>query len=765
MSLALRIIRLKAMQAMRLRGRTAQIIRCLFSPFAFYLCVSAKNAQIILVFFCGCFSSVSYASSPPATDVHICEVIDDEDMWARDSLYAAAKQALNVGEPRTVRMIYFLPNDRPFQQAVVDSMKVTIRQIQTFYAEQMEAHGYGRKTFRFETDAQGGAVVHRVDGQHPDSQYLDNTFATLFNEIRQAFDATQNIYFIVVDNSTNRIGQAAGSARLMGKNGGICFVPIGFHWTTAAHELGHTFDLRHNFNDDTYIMSYGRQGRYQLSACHAEFLSVHPYFNPDIPTEEAQPPTVELVSQTGYPAGSKSVSIQLRVSDSDGLHQVILFVTTIPPHSATGSYEVKSCRGLAGESDVIVEFDYDGVMPSDSSTSLSDPVEHRIYVEAVDSFGNAGNARFELFDISTRRNLIATFEEHTGNVYSVAFSPDGTTLASGASDPSIKLWDVATRTNFATRTRFTSSVYSVSFSPDGAILASGSGDTVAHLWEVATWAMITTLQGHTDDVTSVSFSPDGAILASGSEDRTIKLWDVATRTNIATLEGHTDEVTSVSFSSDGGILASGSWDDTVKLWDVATRANFATLEGHTRGVTSVSFSPDGGILASGSWDDTVKLWDVATRTNFATLTGHRGNVYSVSFSPDGGILASGSWDRTIKLWDVVTGTNIATFTGHRRRVTSVSFSPGGTILASGSWDDTIKLWDMSLYITSSMLAPASDFDGDGTVGFADFLQFVEKFGLSEKDKAYQTRFDLDGDGVVGFGDFLIFANNFGKKVS
>ena len=711
-------------------------------------------------------SSVSYASSPPANDVHICEVFDYEDMGARDSLYAAAKQALNVGEPRTVRMIYFLPNDRPFQEAVVDSMKVTIRQIQTFYAEQMEAHGYGRKTFRFETDAQGDPVVHRVDGQHPDSQYLNDTFNALFDEIGQAFDATQNIYFIVVDNSTNRIGQAAGSARLMGKNGGVCFVPIGFHWTTAAHELGHTFDLRHDFRDEAYIMSYGKSRRSSLSACHAEFLFVHPYFNPDIPTEETQPPTIELVSQTGYPAGSKSVSIQLKVSDSDGLHQVILFVTTIPPHSATGSYEVKLCRGLAGERDAIVEFDYDGVFPANNGTNLSDPFEHRIYVEAVDSFGNAGNTRFELFDISTQRNLIATLEGHR-RVHSVSFSPDGAILASGAGDRTIKLWDVATRTNIVTRTRFTRGVYSVSFSPDGAILASGSGDTVTHLWDVATWAMITTLQGHTDDVNSVLFSPDGAILASGSEDRTIKLWNVAARTNIATLEGHTDDVTSVSFSPDGGILASGSWDDTVKLWDVVTETNIVTLTGHEGNVTSVSFSPDGAILASGSWDDTVKLWDVVTGTNIATLEGHRGNVTSVSFSPDGAIFASGagSWDRTVKLWDVVTGTNIATLTGHRSSVTSVSFSPDGAILASGSWDDTIKLWDMSLYITSPTPASASDFDGDGTVGFADFLQFVEQFGLNQEDEAYQARFDLDGDGVIGFGDFLVFTNNFGKKVS
>lgn len=114
-----------------------------------------------------CLSSVGDASPPSAGDnVHFCRVPDYEDMRARDSIYAATKHALNlnVGEPRTVRMIYFLPNDRPFRQEVVDSMKVTIRHIQTFYAEQMQAHGYGNKTFRFETDAEGEPVVHRVEG-------------------------------------------------------------------------------------------------------------------------------------------------------------------------------------------------------------------------------------------------------------------------------------------------------------------------------------------------------------------------------------------------------------------------------------------------------------------------------------------------------------------------------------------------------------------------------------------------------------------------
>ena len=115
--------------------------------------------------------AVVHASSPPADSVHFCQLIDYE-QWRRDHPRPAGKRlALDVGEPRTVRMIYFLPNDRPFRQEVVDLMKVRIREVQTFYAEQMQAHGYGNRTFRFETDAQGEPLVHRVDGRHPDSRY------------------------------------------------------------------------------------------------------------------------------------------------------------------------------------------------------------------------------------------------------------------------------------------------------------------------------------------------------------------------------------------------------------------------------------------------------------------------------------------------------------------------------------------------------------------------------------------------------------------
>ena len=603
-----------------------------------------------------CLSSVGYAS-PPSTNVHFCRVLNFEDMQARDSLYAAPKQTfnLNVGEPRTVRMIYFLPNDRPFRQEVVDSMKVTIRQIQTFFAEQMQAHGHGHKTFRFETDAEGEPMVHRVDGQYPDSHYLDDTVGTVFNELEQVFNLDANIYFIVIDNGRNSIGQGgqrvAGVGGRRGRNGGDTLFPDGFSFQTAAHELGHAFGLKHDFNDGAYIMSYG-PGQDRLSMCNAEYSAVHPYFNPNIPTEEAQLPTIELISSSGYPASSTSVSVQLKISNSEGLHQVLLFVRTREPHLAAGFLEVKACRGLAGEKDAVVEFDYDGHIPSGGGVNLSYPVVHPIAAAVVDISGNVAWTYFQLRELSAYH--IATLEGHTSRIRSVAFSPDGTILASGSVDNTIKLWDIATH------------------------------------------APIATLE-HTDRANSVAFSPDGTILASGSIDH-ITLWDVATGKNIATLAEHPYTNRSLAFSPDGTTLASGSGDH-IRLWDVEMRIPITTLR-HRQGdvVYSVIFSPDGTTLASGTHDHIVKLWDVATGENIAMLEGHTGTVNSVAFSPNGLILASGSNDTTVKLWDVVTKENIATLAGHTRRTHSVSFSPDGTTLASGSYDGTVKLWDMSEWL-------------------------------------------------------------------
>ena len=306
---------------------------------------------------------------------------------------------------------------------------------------------------------------------------------------------------------------------------------------------------------------------------------------------------------------------------------------------------------------------------------------------------------------------LRTLEGHSDPVRSVVFSPDGNLLASAGWNDTIHLWDPETGTHLRTLSGHTGSVRSVVFSPDGQTLASWSSDDTIRLWDVETGTHLRTLSGHADSVDSVVFRPDGSLLASGSDDDTIRLWNTETGAHLRTLSGHTWDVNSVVFSPDGSLLASGSWED-IRLWDVETGIHLRTLEGHTGGF-SVVFSPDGSLLASGGVDNTIRLWNAETGAHLRTLGGHTGDVNNVVFSPDGQTLASwvASWDSdyTIRLWDVETGIHLRTLEGHTQDVYSTSFSPDGQTLASGSWED-IRLWDLSTVVntyTTVNISPSS----------------------------------------------------------
>ena len=299
----------------------------------------------------------------------------------------------------------------------------------------------------------------------------------------------------------------------------------------------------------------------------------------------------------------------------------------------------------------------------------------------------SGDNTIKLWNLQNQKEL-ATLTGHSNWVNSVAFSPDGKTLASASADKTIKLWNLQTQKTIATLTGHSYAVNSVAFSPDSLTLASASNDNTIKLWNLQTQKTIATLTGHSNPVRSVAFSPDGKTLASASADKTIKLWNLQTRSPL-TLNRFSNWVNSVSFSPDGKTLASASADNTIKLWNLQTQNTIATLTGHSGAVQSVVFSPDGKTLASASFDNTIKLWNLQTRS---TLTGHSSNVNSVTFSPDGKTLASASYDNTIKLWNPQTQKLIATLTG-RNWVNSVAFSPDGKTLASASYDNTIKLWN------------------------------------------------------------------------
>ncbi|MBK9709786.1 MAG: PD40 domain-containing protein [Kouleothrix sp.] len=291
----------------------------------------------------------------------------------------------------------------------------------------------------------------------------------------------------------------------------------------------------------------------------------------------------------------------------------------------------------------------------------------------------------------------------------VAYSPDGLALAVGI-DSTISLRAADSLEDFTPPRRLeghTGSVFTLAWSPDGKLLASGAIDDPAiRLWNAGDGTLVRRLAGHRDWIRAVAFSPDGKLLASGSFDKTVRVWDVASGSPVWTFTGHTDFISTVIFSRDGQTLISSSSDGSVRAWDVAAgepRAGF-TYEsplnlstGAHLWSTGLALTPDGKTLAIGLQDGSVAIVDAATGAAQRTLTGHTDIVVSrgMQFAPDGKTLATASFDGTVRLWDAASGTQTGQVTSHGLRVLSLSFSPDGERLAAASdQGGQLLVWDM-----------------------------------------------------------------------
>jgi WD40 repeat protein/tRNA A-37 threonylcarbamoyl transferase component Bud32 len=288
--------------------------------------------------------------------------------------------------------------------------------------------------------------------------------------------------------------------------------------------------------------------------------------------------------------------------------------------------------------------------------------------------------------------LRLTYRGHSARVSAVAWSPDGTRLASGSDDQTVQVWDSSSATPLVRYDGRHHKVAALAWSPDGTCIASGEGEQGGlHLWEAATRKTIFICGAHTGSVLTLAWSPDGTRLASGGDDQAVQMREVIKRQLLFTYRCHAGEVRALAWSPDGNRLASASQDRMVQVQDPATGQHLLSYQGHTNAVCAVAWSPDSTRLVSGSLDGTAQVWG-ANGAFIGAYRGHSSGVLTVAWSPDGQRIASGDQDGSIQLWEAATGISLATYRSHSQPVTALAWSPDGARLTSASDDHAVCIW-------------------------------------------------------------------------
>ena len=630
----------------------------------------------------------------------ICSILTSLMIFTLIASFNSFAQAPHLVEGDSkVRLIYFLPRNRPPTPNIDASMRTLIKDVQRFYAEQMDAHGFGRKTFGIETDPTGKPIVHHIVGKHTDGYSADK----IAEEMSQHFDLFNGFHLIVIEGSEEEI-DLCGVAQSRTNHTGMVIVSASsqqcFNSRVIAHELGHAFGLEHDFRADAYVMSYGRfldphtgslhvVEPYRLSDSAAEWLDVHSAFEPRPGNKKNKIDTVSqinLLSQRLI-APPNTLSLRFQIIDPDGLHQARLSV-----HDGI-EYVLVSSKLLDGSKNTSVEFVTSDLIRSDAGIDIG--------VNTIDVSGNfvECSAYFTLDDTILRDTYLRALEgNHEGWIKSIAFSPDGKKIATGTYLPGttedsgmLRLWDTDTGRHIKTLTN--KGIYSgMAFSPDGNKIAGGLAKL--RLWNAWTGKRLQTFK-HGHGFASVAFSPDGKRILAGGLGFAY-LYATSSGRLIRTLNTqNVGKQTVVSFSPNGERIAAINADNSVSTWNINTGRRIRTFENEQ--VKLVSFSPNGKKIAMVNVfaEPAVHLYNVNTGELLQTLS-NPVDIWSVAFSPDGKRIATGDNNGTIRLWNTHTGKHLRTLRGHGNsiQVQSLAFSPDGAILASVDNVGKVLLWEI-----------------------------------------------------------------------
>ena len=671
-----------------------------------------------------------------------------------------------------VRLVYFLPNDRPNRPDRIPALRQLIKDTQQFFADQMQSHGFGRKTFAVETDKNGEPVVHHINGKFDENYYNKNDRKVpedaVWEEIVEHFDDLQHIYFVAIDVSSEALGIDGASCGLAALSyfsfsgefasvGGLAFrhrnttqgeeVFAGLSLIPASgycfednrgdlhklrvtiHELGHTFGLQHDFREGfDSNAAVGGKG-FSLSKCDADWLSVSRFFNTKSKFDN-EPGKIQFLPMRTY--NQDTISLRFKVTDPDGLHQAQLLVPAVLEQTewaGAGPYRLFDCKQLSGQTNTI------------ESAIRTAEIADRVTLQTIDVNGNITWATFsiKLDDLVFAQNALDVNSDGIVDILDLTpitlrFGRRGQNPADVNEDRVVDITDallvaagISSISQQAAETFDATTVekwltdanqlgIENEYQQKGIVFLQrlfAEIELSSKPTKTGAGHLKAIFEGHTDFVWLVAFSPDGQTLASGSWDRTIRLWNPQTLRQETTLIGHTDYVLSVAFSPDGQTLASAGGDTTIRLWDPRTGELKTMPTEHRDWITSVAFSPDGKTLATGGADGRILLRNTDTGQLKETLTQHatviENVVESLAFSPDGKTLATGSRDnKIIRLWDPHTGQLKSTLTEHTDAVMSIAFSPDGKMFATGSRDRTIRLWNTRTWKIEKILTGYTD---------------------------------------------------------
>ena len=342
-----------------------------------------------------------------------------------------------------VGIIYFLPSDRTAQANIDSKIDTLIKAAQTAYADEMEADGYGRKTFTFETNDNGTANVSHVTGSHTDAHYEDANKWDVWDEVKEAgFDSSQNIYITFMDFSTGDIDGWCGTGGdwLDGGLGGVVNMAVsadcfdGNHGTAIlVHELGHAFGLRHDYrNHPDYSIDLVENDPMVTSACATKWLNGHPYFN----NYTISPTGSTTITMSDPSISGSDVSVTFTITDTDNLYQAHFF-ETITESYGFDDLSLLDCQSLSGSSAT-------ATFTTSALTSATDSVSIRV----MDALGRSTEKKFSV-DLSALPSSMVggkagddETDEGTGGMSSQSVNTDNGLAADVNEDGIVNIQDL-----------------------------------------------------------------------------------------------------------------------------------------------------------------------------------------------------------------------------------------------------------------------------------------------------------------------------------